>query len=208
VGSERTIRVDVRVMAASNRDLEAAAATGTFRRDLYYRLSVITLTLPCLRERQEDIPDLAASYVEHFAETFGKAVDGVDPAALRALMGYLWPGNVRELINVVERAVLLARGPNIGLEDLPESIGGLVERTRARGSAPDFDPERENWEGRSWRDVRRDALRRIERAYLHELLKATGGRIGATAERADLSPRSLYGKMRAHGLRKEDYRTT
>ena len=209
VGSERTIRVDVRIMAASNRNLEAAAEDGSFRRDLFYRLSVITLTLPCLRERTEDIPDLAESYVEQFADTFGRPVEGIAPAAMESLVAYAWPGNVRELINVIERAVLLCRGLTIEPEDLPSAIGGRATASPATPGAPaalSFDPLSEAWERRSWQEVRNEALARVERAYLHALLDCVGGRIGVAAARAGLSPRSLYDKMKAHGLRKEEYR--
>ncbi|MHC4470636.1 MAG: sigma-54 interaction domain-containing protein, partial [Planctomycetota bacterium] len=209
VGSERTIRADVRVMAASNRDLEAAVEEGPFRRDLYYRLSVVTLTLPSLRDRREDIPALAESYVEHFNEIIGRDVEGISNAAMDALTAYSWPGNVRELMNVVERAVLLCRDARIGLGDLPEAISGRVAAAlpaAAGSTAAPIDPASEGWVGRPWSEVRAEALSRVERAYLDALLASVNGRVGVAAERAGLSPRALYDKMRAHDLKKENYR--
>jgi DNA-binding NtrC family response regulator len=210
LGSERTIRVDVRVMAASNRDLERAVEQGVFRGDLFYRLGVVSLTLPALRDRAQDIPSLAASYIALFATTIGRNVDAIGSEALDALTRYAWPGNVRELMNVIERAVLLCKGSRIGLGDLPAAIGGpyegggqLLAGTAAAGEAarvPD------TWLRRPWRDVRREVLARVERAYLAGLLEATQGRVGETARRAGMEPRSLHAKMKRLQLRKEDYR--
>jgi transcriptional regulator with GAF, ATPase, and Fis domain len=110
LGSERPIAVDVRVLAATNRDLEIEVGEKRFRTDLFYRLNVVSLTLPPLRERREDIPELLQSYIDHFRARLPSDVATVHPDALEALTAYDWPGNVRELINVVERAVLMARG--------------------------------------------------------------------------------------------------
>ena len=114
VGGERPIKVDVRVMAATNRDLEAETKARRFRPDLYYRLAVVTLTVPSLRERREDIPPLVRHYLDYFRALLGRPVTGVTDAALDALVAYEWPGNVRELINVLERAVLLCPGTDGG----------------------------------------------------------------------------------------------
>jgi DNA-binding NtrC family response regulator len=122
VGAEKSFAVDLRVMAASNRDLEAEVEEARFRRDLYYRLSVVTLAVPPLRDRREDITPLAESYVEYLAPRIGSDACRISDDALEAMREYEWPGNVRELINVVERAMLLCEGEQISVNDLPRSI--------------------------------------------------------------------------------------
>jgi DNA-binding NtrC family response regulator len=119
VGGSEPIHVDVRIIAATNRDLEAAIAQGSFRNDLYYRLKVIPITLPALRERKEDIPELARFFCTRFSEEAKKPTVHVSGAAMEKLLAYDWPGNVRELANVIERAVVLGRPPNIEADDLP-----------------------------------------------------------------------------------------
>ena len=130
LGSERSIAVDVRVLAATNRDLEIEVQEKRFRTDLFYRLNVVSLTLPPLRERREDIPELLQSYIDHFRIRLPSEVTAVHPDALEALTAYDWPGNVRELINVVERAVLMARSSEIMLVDLPEASPKVCTRRR------------------------------------------------------------------------------
>ena len=204
LGAEREFPVDVRVMAATNRDLEQEIEARRFRRDLYYRLAVVTLTLPALRECPEDVPVLFNSYVEHFRRRLNRPICGVQPAAADALARYPWPGNVRELINVVERAVLLAPGPEIRLADLPRVIGACASADAVATVTPEsaVDP----WTDRPLAEARREAIASFERAYLTRLLRSTGGRVGETATRAGIDPRSLYELMRRHGLRKEDFR--
>jgi Nif-specific regulatory protein len=122
VGGTRPIKLDIRLLAATNKDLEAAIQDGSFRADLYYRLNVFTLTLPPLRERRDDIPLLAAYFVNHFAEQAGKRLKGMAPAARQCLLNYDWPGNVRELQNALERAVVLCSTDFILPEDLPDNV--------------------------------------------------------------------------------------
>ena len=117
VGGAGDIRVDVRVIAATNRNLDEAVEQGTFRDDLYYRLNVLPVSLPALRDRAEDIPELVAFFIDGFNHEFRKHVQGAEPDALRELQGYAWPGNVRELRNAVERAMLLAEGDRLGVGD-------------------------------------------------------------------------------------------
>jgi DNA-binding NtrC family response regulator len=119
VGGTHPIRVDVRIIAATNVDLKQAVAQNTFREDLYYRLAVVPLTVPPLRERRDDIPLLVNHFVRRYTHAFGKRIDGLAPEALAALTEYPWPGNVRELQNVIERLVALVEGPLIGVSDLP-----------------------------------------------------------------------------------------
>ena len=122
VGGEKTITVDVRVIAATNRDLEEEVRKGTFRQDLYYRLNVVHVEVPPLRERKEDIDLLAASFLDTFNQEDGKRIEGFTPAARKAMFSYSWPGNIRELRNAVEASVVLAKGRMIDVDDLPPQI--------------------------------------------------------------------------------------
>jgi DNA-binding NtrC family response regulator len=207
VGGERPIPVDVRVMAATNRDLEAEVAGKRFRPDLYYRLAVVTLTVPALRDRREDIPHLASTYVAFFRSTLGSPVEQVAPEALDALVRYGWPGNVRELINVIERAMLLSPGPVLGLADLPSAIAGVPTAAPGRQAAgPLAGLVPRDWLSRPLKELRHELIAEVDRRYLGEMLRATGGRIGEAAARAGLDERSLYDLMRRYGLRKEAYK--
>ncbi len=205
LGSEQAIAVDVRVMAATNRSLEQAMASGDFRRDLFYRLGVVTLTVPPLRERREDIPDLALSYVEQFRTQLGRPVTAISEQAMAALVAYDWPGNVRELINVMERGVLLCRGDEITTADLPRLVGAATVRPPSDQAPAILEPAN-GWRDRTLADVRQEALAWVDRRYLDSQLTACEGRIGETARRAGITPRSLYTRMRQLGLRKEEYR--
>jgi DNA-binding NtrC family response regulator len=206
VGSESPVGVDVRVMAATNRDLATDLRHGRFRADLYYRIGVVTLAVPPLRERREDIQALTESFVAHFRPLAAHRLTGVHPAAMAAILSYSWPGNVRELINVVERAVLLCNGSEITLADLPGEIRDGIAPSpshagRAAGPgdvpAPELLP---------WRTARQRAILDFERKYFTTLLRATGGRIGVTARLAQIDPRALYDKLKRLSLRKEDFR--
>ncbi len=200
VGGEREVAVDVRVIAATNRDLQREVQAGRFRADLYYRLSVITLTIPPLRERAGDIPLLVGNHIDGLSRLGRRHPRQVSDAAMQALIRYAWPGNVRELINVLERAALLCDGDTIGLADLPPTIAGSAGEPTAV-SAP----------GTSVPHVPlATAMARMttefERSYLATLLTRTGGRIGETARLAGVSERALYAKMRRHGLAKEAFK--
>jgi DNA-binding NtrC family response regulator len=208
VGSERAIPVDVRVMAATNRDPAEEMVHGRLRRDLYYRLGVVTLSVPPLRDRPEDVPDLVENYFEIFRARLSRSVYGIDRAAMEALIAYDWPGNVRELINVMERAVLLCAREEITCADLPPAIAGhsafvVAAHGAAGNGAQSLPPE---LLARPLRDARREAVARFERSYLSALLEQTGGRIADTARRAGISPRALFDRMRRLGLRKEDFK--
>jgi DNA-binding NtrC family response regulator len=207
VGGERTIEVDVRVMASTNRDPQEEMNAGRLRQDLYYRLGVVTLAVPPLRERREDVAPLLHSYFEHFRSRLGRAIFGIASDAMRALLAHDWPGNVRELINVTERAVLLCDTEEITLRDLPAAItapGDGRDLFAAAGAAPR--PLDEAWLEKPLRLARREVALDFERRYLSALLQRTGGRIAETAQRAGLSPRALFDRMQRLGLRKEDFR--
>jgi len=204
VGGERSVRVDVRVMAATNRDLDAELKAKRFRSDLYFRLAVVTLTVPPLRDRREDIPPLVRHYLDHFRASLGRPVTGISAEAIAALVAYDWPGNVRELINVLERAVLLSHGTELDLADLPSSVTGRAAAGQA--DAPDrpvFDPA---WLDRPLLDARASVLAEFERRYLARLLGSNGGRIAATAEKAGVNPRTLFDLLRRHRLDKRVYK--
>ena len=204
LGSEGQIEIDVRLMAATNQDLDAAMSAGRFRRDLYYRLNVMTLTVPPLRQRAEDIPALVETYVDRFRTQLGKPqITGTAVEAMHALQAYYWPGNVRELINVVERAVLLCEGRLITLEELPDGVSGAgapASEAAASGLAVG------DWYGRPLAEAREGLIADFERGYLARLLSETRGNVGDTARRAGVDPRTLYNKMKLYGLKKEAFR--
>ncbi len=208
MGGEEPIAVDVRIIAASNRDMEAAIKSGAVRKDLYFRLGVVTLTVPPLRNRPEDIPELVDSYISRFRVQVGRPVKTISPEALEALTTYSWPGNVRELVNVLERAVLLCKGTELTLEDLPENVVATRSRESAGQTAPrsgDGFPA-EDWLNKPLEVARAEWVGRFEREYLSRLLQATGGRVGKAAEQACIDPRTLYNKMRRYKLSKDDFK--
>ncbi|MBW2281561.1 MAG: sigma-54-dependent Fis family transcriptional regulator [Deltaproteobacteria bacterium] len=185
VGGTRTIDVDVRLIAATNRDLEQNVREGLFREDLYYRLKVVPIHLPALRDRREDIGALAQFFVERFARRLSRTALGVDPEALATLRAHDWPGNIRELENVIERAVLLSDGPTITLCDLPEGLEAAPAEP-----AP-------------LREQVRSATRDLERRAIVDALDATGNNVTRAAERLGLSRRGLQLKMRELDIRRD-----
>ncbi len=214
VGSERPIRVDVRILAATNRNPEEAIRSKHLREDLYYRLGVVTLEVPPLRDRSEDVPALAQECLAELEIRLHRPdLRGIAPAALDALRRYRWPGNVRELLNVLERAVLLAEGPEITLGDLPVAVA------RPPGGGPrDVDgPSRPRVGWESFWEHTFDAplaqatagvTEEYEREYLRRLLERTGGRIGEAARRAGVDQKTLYAKMRRYEMDKRVFRAT
>jgi two-component system, NtrC family, response regulator AtoC len=196
VGGVKTLRVDVRLVAATNTDLKRQIAEGTFREDLYYRLNVVPIRLPALRERVDDVPVLMEHFIRKFNARLSKGVTGAAAEALSAMMAYAWPGNVRELENVVERAVLFCDGPEIGLADLPTEIlrtepvlqlssvhtpvveGGLKEQVKA-------------------------AVNHLERQLIQRALEQMGGNVTHTACLLKLSRKGLQLKMKELGLREQ-----
>lgn len=206
VGSERKIPINVRVIAATNRDVQAEVDEKRFRKDLYYRLSVVSIEVPPLRARRGDIPSLASSILAGLSSRIGCRAGAISPDALRALSSYGWPGNVRELINVLERALLLCESTDITLDDLPGEIGAGEHGAEAENFCGSMDSIPDEWVTRPLKEVRGAVLESFEKAYLEKLLTMTAGRIGETAKRAGIEPRSLFNKMKRYGLRKEDFR--
>ena len=185
VGDNASRSVDVRLVAATARDLEADVAEGKFRADLYYRVNVVRIHLPALRDRSEDIPELVRHFVDRFNRRLGLHVTGVTAAAMRALVEYPWPGNVRELENVVERAMVLTDGPQLDLEQLP-TLAAPVARSDAGASPLDLSVKRRTEE--------------LERVLIKEALERTRGNRTRAAKLLDLSHRALLYKIRDYGL--------
>jgi DNA-binding NtrC family response regulator len=209
LGSEEPMHINVRVMAATNRDLQVETKSGSFRRDLFYRLSVVTLDVPPLRNHPEDIPKLIERYLDDFRVRLSSNVSSFSDEAMGALTRYAWPGNIRELINVVERSVLLCDGEQIKLHDLPRTIvpwqhdRGDVDSTSTLDALFDGD-----WRSKPWKDVRDAVVSWCEQTYFIDQLTKTHGNLEETSRHSGINPRSLYDLMRRHGLKKEDYRTS
>ncbi len=206
VGDTQTIRVDTRVIAASNRDLLAEAAAGRFRDDLYYRLNVVPIHLPPLRDRREDIPELVAHFLDLYNEQNDRYVAHIDPRALAALQQYQWPGNVRELQNYVERAVVMAPGDELTLDLLPPAV--TTGRTpRAIGVALDFDALAEELVHLGLGDASSNAddihsriVDRVEREVIAQVLVECEGVQIKAASRLGINRNTLHKKLKQYGL--------
>src|SRR5262249_47172368 len=185
VGGTRRLRVDFRLVAATNRDLEEAIKTGRFREDLYYRTAVITLNIPPLRDRPDDIPLLASHFVRIHAKRARRTVTGFSPDALECLSRYEWPGNVRELDNAIEHAIVLGSSETILLEDLPAV---LIERATAAGSRP---------------TGYHDAVREAKAQLILTALARSGGNCAAAARSLGLDRNYLHRLIRNLKLRPE-----
>jgi DNA-binding NtrC family response regulator len=183
VGSEREIRVDVRVIAATNQDLETAVAEGRFRRDLYYRLQVVTIHAPPLRERMSDVPELVRRFLELVCHENNLPLKGIDDSALRAMESHDFPGNVRELRNLVERLVILGSGESIGAADVARMLPG----ERAEGAAVQDGPLR-------------DRVADFERRAVRQVLERHGWQMTAAAAELGLERSHLYKKLKALGI--------
>jgi len=206
VGGERTIEVDVRIMAATNRDLKREMEEHRFRADLYYRLAVVTLTVPPLRQRREDIPDLARAFADRSRRQLGRAPMRFHPDAMEALLRHDWPGNVRELINAIERAVLLAPGSEIRASDFRGAETWVA--TEAPPNPPPESPLLDADFERPLAEARAKLFAEFEKRYLEHALTRAKGRVGNAAREAGVNARTLYSMMRRHGIRKEDFRRT
>jgi transcriptional regulator with GAF, ATPase, and Fis domain len=178
LGSSRTRKVDVRIIAATNRDLEAEACSGCFREDLYYRLNVFPITLPPLRERREDLPLLAAHFLKRHSQKHRKGIKALAPEVIDAFQGYAWPGNIRELENVLERGVILCQTETLTLKELPAALQTFASRPRVGGEA-----------AAAWPELEKELIRRT-------LQKVAGDRVqardilGISQEELDLKIRT------------------
>jgi DNA-binding NtrC family response regulator len=206
VGDTTTIRVDTRVIAASNRDLLEEAAAGRFREDLYYRLNVVPIYLPPLRERREDIPELVAHFLDLYNEQNDRYVAHIDPRALAALQQYDWPGNVRELQNYVERAVVMAAGDELTSNLLPPIVT-KGRPSRRLGAAVDFDGLAEQLvqiglgaAGQEAADVHSRIVDRVEREVISQVLDECAGVQIKAASRLGINRNTLHKKLKQYGL--------
>ncbi len=207
VGGSEVRRVDVRVIAATNRDPIEAIRKGMLREDLYYRLNVFHLELPPLRERREDIPILAAYFTERLSRDLGKDVDRFSPDAQVALMRYDYPGNVRELENAIQRAVVLADGDTITLENLPPTFSASKSafllpsrRTGAAGESAEVDSAGAGRNGFEVGYPSEWSLSDVERAHIAQVLADLNGNVSLTARRLGISRTTLWRKMKQHGI--------
>ena len=180
VGSDRSVRVDVRVIVATHRDLAAMVKAGTFREDLYYRLNVIMIDLPALRDRPEDIAPLGQHFFDKATHDNGKPLEGISVAAWHAMRAYAWPGNVRELEHAIERAVVMSAGPMIELDDLPPAVRGATVGLDTPVAIP----------GASLRD--------IERYAILKTLESTGGSTSKAAAILDVTPRTIQYRLQEY----------
>jgi DNA-binding NtrC family response regulator len=226
VGGIKTIKVDVRLVTATNRDLQKEVATGTFREDLFYRLNVVPVHLPPLRERRGDIPLLVEHFIARFNERLKKQVSGIEPEALARLVTHPWPGNIRELENVLERTILFCEGPTIRAADLPPELRAEAHAAASpptagapaigvpfvlppAGSVPNVTPAHgtpmppPSTEGRasSLKELVRQETERVERELIVRALEETGGNVTQAARKLKISRKSLQNKMKEFGLR-------
>jgi DNA-binding NtrC family response regulator len=188
IGGNEPVEVDVRIVAATNKDLQRAVAAGTFREDLFYRLNVIPIRLPPLRERREDVPLLVDHFLERLAAELEREIEGVSTEAMNALMLHPWPGNVRELRNVLERGAVVASGPVIELADLglsPQAPPGRQGPGQVPGSSPT------------------DSLDEVERRHIAAVLAHTGFNVSQSARVLGVDRVTLYNKMRKYGLKRD-----
>ncbi len=193
LGGNRLVRVNIRVIAATNRDLEEMVSRGAMREDFYYRVNVVPLLIPPLRDRIEDVPLLVAEMLKNNPLARERGISRVSNRALQALMSYHWPGNVRELGNVIERSILKTSGPVIKDVDLPTSgtasagVGGASR-------------------GREYELPLKQFLKRAEKEYLAAVLRRARGGIASTAKHSMIDAATLHRKMKQHGLRREEFR--
>jgi transcriptional regulator with GAF, ATPase, and Fis domain len=187
IGSDRAVEVDVRFIATTNKDLQAEVERSTFRRDLFYRLAVMPIRVPPLRERTEDIPLLAEHFLEASSRRSKKLVRAIAPGAMQSLCRYAWPGNVRELENVIERAVIVAKSDT--LAEVERFLTGNGEHARVDLSLP-------------FRDAKARVVEEFERAYIGGVLEANGGKLTAAAKHADMDPKNFSEKLIRYGLRR------
>lgn len=197
IGDSRTIQVDVRILCATNTNLEEEMEKGNFRADLFYRINVVPILLPPLRERMEDIPLLVTHFLARYSKMVKKNVKEISPEVLSALLNYHWPGNVRQLENFIERGVIMARGHTLTQVDLPKKSLNFVFQEKEPSLAELELPLEE---------LKHKVTDRLERDYLRKMLTRYQGSIKLSSKHAGLSARSLYAKMKQYGLNKEDFK--
>jgi two-component system response regulator HydG len=191
VGSNEPVHVDVRILSATNRDLEAAVESGSFREDLYHRLKVVTIRLPSLAERREDIPLLLDHFLKEHTKRHNKSIQGISTAARRRLLAYDWPGNVRQLRNVIESMVVVDFDGVLDLDDLPSELAPPTDGENHSGGAGGQD---------GLHDLVGKSLSELESLFIGETLKVTGGNREEAAEMLGIGERTLYRKIKEYNL--------
>jgi transcriptional regulator with GAF, ATPase, and Fis domain len=192
IGDDEDRRVDVRILTATNRDLDQLVARGSFRQDLYYRINVFPMHMPPLRERPEDVALLVHHFIAKYRGRLGKLIDGITPGALRRFAAYEFPGNVRELENKVHQAMVVAEGPMITEADVALPAG------RIAGARPDIT--------RPFRELKQEAIDGFEKAYLTELLREHHGNLARAARAADMDRKNLWALVVRHGLDRQQFK--
>jgi len=195
VGGETSITTDVRIIAATNDDLQQRSADGTFREDLYYRLNVFPLTVPSLKDRAEDIPILTEGYLVKLKAKYKKKIDAVSPEFYEALQGYPFPGNIRELENIVERAYILEEDSQLNVSSLPNDIVGKMGYENLQVDV-----------GSSLNKARKEALEVVDRQYLTQLLARHKGKINQSAEAAGITTRMLHNLLTKYKIDKKEFK--
>jgi two-component system response regulator AtoC len=206
VGGIKTIRVDVRLVAATNRDLKREIAAGTFREDLYYRLNVVPIALPALRDRVSDIPLLGTHFVDKFNNRLKKHVSGIEPDAMDRLVSYTWPGNIRELENVLERAILFCDTQRVRLIDLPVEVREGVMESPQKALPVATGDAKDGILADGLKEQVKAAMSRLERELIVRALDQTGGNVTHAARLLKISRKGLQLKMKELGLREREER--
>ena len=212
VGDTNTLRTDVRIIAASNRDLMGEARAGRFREDLYWRLNVVPIEIPPLRDRREDIPTLVSHFLDYYNELNDRYVSHIGPGTMEALQKYHWPGNVRELQNYVERAVVMAETDELLVDLLPECVtsGKPIPAEEIETAGPmDFDTLAKtvvqlglDQAGRDSNEVHREVVEKIEREVIAQVLQSCGGVQTKAATKLGINRNTLHKKIKDYGLDK------
>jgi DNA-binding NtrC family response regulator len=187
IGDDRDVRVDVRVITATNRDLEKAVQSGAFRQDLYYRINVFPLTMPPLRDRKDDIPLLAHHFLLKHRDKVGKRVEGFTPGSIQKLLAYHWPGNVRELENKVHHALVLSQGDQITPDEVQLDISAVSQVAALDVTRP-------------FRDIKREVVEGFEREYTRELLRRHAGNMAAAARQAHMDRKNLWALVKKYRI--------
>ncbi len=199
VGGIKTTHVDVRLIAATNRDLEKETEAGRFRKDLFYRLNVVPIVLPPLRARADDIPQLVVHFIEKYNKRLNKKIETISDEALVLLQAWPWPGNIRELENLMERVLLFADGPRIEVKDLPEGVRSGMQ------SAPSYSSGATPAPGETpLKDFLKQKQAEIENSFIVQALAKTEGNVTRAAKLLQISRKSLQTKMKEFGLRDEE----
>jgi DNA-binding NtrC family response regulator len=192
VGGTGSIPVDVRIIAATNQDLKKAIEEGTFREDLYYRLNVVPIHLPPLRERKDDIPLLAYHFLRRYSQELKKDIKEIAPEAMELMLNYNWPGNIRELENAIERAIVLGTGERLSADTLPLP---LANGPALRNTAANL----------SYQEAKKEVLQSFEKSFFSKILSKAGGNVSQAARLARLDRKNLYRKMKELNLTPRDY---